>query len=160
IEINGKGFLTDSLLVNVETVPVDTLAQKMYDIKDLMVVEKSNSELWKLILGILLGLIVLGGLLYWFVLRKKPLTEAEKVALLPAYDRALLELKKLENSRYLIQDEYKQYYTELTNIVRSYLEEGVHISALESTTDELIGKLEMRKDAGELKLDDDTLAQF
>lgn len=160
IEINGKGFFTDSALVSVATIPVDTLAQKMYDIKPLMEVEKSRSELWMWLLGILLGLAVIGGLLYWFVFRKKPLTDEEKVALLPAYDRALLELKKLENSKYLIQDEYKQYYSELTDIVRSYLEEDVHVTAMESTTDELIYKLEMLRDAGELKLEDDTLKQF
>lgn len=160
IDINGKGFFTDSLRIDVATVAVDTLAQKMYDIKPLMVVEKSNSTLWKMLLGILLALAVLGGLLYWFVFRKKPLTEAEKVALLPPYDRAMLELKKLENSKYLIQDEYKQYYSELTDIVRSYLEEDVHVSALESTTDQLIDKLELLKDAGELELDKDTIDQF
>ncbi len=160
IEINGKGYFTDSLQVDVANVAVDTINQKMYDIKELMVVEKSNSELWKILMVVLIGLLVLGGLLYWFVFRKKPLTEEEKVALLPPYDRALIELKKLENSKYLIQDEYKQYYTELTNIVRSYLEEDVHVTALESTTDELIGKLEMLKDAGELKIDNDTLLQF
>lgn len=160
IDINGKGFYTDSLLVNVANVPVDTLAQKMYDIKPLINVEKSNAKLWKILLFILLGLIIVGGLLYWFVFRKKRLTEEEKVALLPPYDRALLELKKLENSKYLIQDEYKQYYTELTGIVRSYIEEDVHVSALESTTDQLIEKLEMLRDAGELKLEDGTLKQF
>ena len=32
IEINGKGYFTDSLQVHVATVPVDTLNQKMYDI--------------------------------------------------------------------------------------------------------------------------------
>lgn len=160
IEINGKGFFTDSAMVNVANVAVDTLAQKMYAIKPLMEVEKSRSGFWLWLLGILFGLAVVGGLLYWFVLRKKPLSEEEKVALLPAYDRALLELKKLENSKYLIQDEYKQYYSELTHIVRLYLEEDVHVSAMESTTDELIEKLEMRRDAGELKLEDDTLKQF
>ena len=160
IDINGKGFYTDSLLVDVATVPVDTLVQKMYDIKPMVNVEKNNAALWKILLAILIGLLLVGGLLYWFVFRKKPLTEEEKVALLPPYDRALLELKKLENSKYLIQDEYKQYYTELTDIVRSYLEEDVHVSALESTTDQLIEKLELRRDAGELKLEDGTLKQF
>lgn len=160
IDINGKGYLTDSLLINVGNVPVDTLVQKMFDIKPLMEVEKSNTGLWKILLAILLFLALLGGLLYWFIFRKKPLTAEEKVALLPPYDRALMELKKLENSKYLIQDEYKQYYSELTDIVRSYLEEDVHVSALESTTDQLIDKLEMMKDAGELRLDDDTLQQF
>jgi len=160
IEINGKGFFTDSLQIDVATVAVDTLAQQMYDIKPLIQVEKSNSDLWKILLIILALLAVIGALVYWFILRKKPLTEEEKEALLPPYDRALLELKKLDNSKYLIQDEYKQYYSELTDIVRSYLEEDVNVSALESTTDELITKLEMMKDAGELELDNDTIKQF
>ena len=160
IEINGIGYFTDSLLIKVETVPVDTVAQKMYDIKPLINVEKSNTDWWKYILIGLLILAVLGGLFYWFVLRRKPLTEEEKVALLPPYDRALLELKRLENSKYLIQDEYKEYYSELTAIVRSYLEEDAHVSALESTTDQLIDKLELLRDSGELELDSDTINQF
>lgn len=160
ISINDILYYTDSLKVGVATVPVDTIAQQMYDIKPLIPVEKSYAKLWQTIAWVLLGLVVIGGLLYWFVFRKKPLTEEEKEALLPPYDRALLELKRLENSRYLIQDEYKQYYSELTSIVRSYLEEDVHVSALESTTDQLIDKLEMMKDAGELKLDTDTINQF
>lgn len=160
IDINGTGFMTDSMLINVATIPVDTLNQKMYDIKPLINVEKSNYDFWTYLLIGLLILSILGGLLYWFVFRKKPLTEDEKVALLPPYDRALLELKRLENSKYLIQDEYKQYYSELTTIVRSYLEEDAHVTALESTTGQLIEKLELLKDAGELKLDDDTIKQF
>tara|TARA_R110002153_G_scaffold79849_2_gene203486 strand:+ start:122 stop:1783 length:1662 start_codon:yes stop_codon:yes gene_type:complete len=160
IDINGTGFMTDSMLINVATIPVDTLNQKMYDIKPLINVEKNNYDFWTYLLIGLLILSILGGLLYWFVFRKKPLTEEEKVALLPPYDRALLELKRLENSKYLIQDEYKQYYSELTTIVRSYLEEDAHVTALESTTGQLIEKLELLKDAGELKLDDDTIKQF
>ncbi|QWX83433.1 hypothetical protein H0I23_13355 [Cellulophaga sp. HaHaR_3_176] len=160
IIINEKPFLTDSVQINVNTVPVDTIAQQLYDIKDIINVEKNTILPWKWILGIALGILIITGLLYWFVWRKKKLTEDEKIALLPPYDRAMIELKKLENSKYLIQDEYKQYYSELTDIVRSYLEEDVHISALESTTDQLIEKLEMLKDAGNLKLDNDTINQF
>src|SRR5690606_18343619 len=74
--------------------------------------------------------------------------------------RALLELKRLENSKYLIEDRYKEYYSELTGIVRLYLEDEVHVSAMESTTDQLITKLEMLKDAGELNLEEGTLEQF
>lgn len=160
IAINEQPFFTDSFQIKVADIAVDTIKQKMFDIKPLIEVEKSYAKIWKIVLWILLGLLVIGGLVYWFFLRKKPLTEEEKEALLPPYDRALLELKKLENSKYLIQDEYKKYYSELTDIVRSYLEEDVHVSALESTTGQLIAKLEMLKDAGELKLDDETLTQF
>ena len=160
IEINGEGFFTDSLLIDVTTVPVDTINQKMYDIKPLINVQKSNSDFWKILLIILIIIGIAGGLIYWFLFRKIPLTEEEKVALLPPYDRALLELKRLENSKYLIQDKYKKYYSELTDIVRSYLEEEVHVSALESTTSELIHKLELLRDAGELKLQHNTIKQF
>jgi hypothetical protein len=160
IDINGQGFYTDSLRIEVANVKVDTMAQKMFDIKNILEVEKSNSSWWKILLGIIGGLLIIGGLFYWFVFRKKPLTEKEKVALLPPYDRAMIELKKLENSQYLIKDEYKEYYSELTEIVRSYLEEDVHVYALESTTDQLIDKLQLMSDAGELDLDKDTINQF
>lgn len=160
VDINEEPFLTDSFRIEVATVPVDTTKQKMYDIKPLMAVEKSYAKFWKILLWIVLGLLVIGGLVYWFFLRKKPLTEEEKVALLPPYDRALLQLKELENSKYLIQDDYKKYYSELTNIMRSYLEEDVHVAALESTTDQLIERLELLRDSGELDLDEDTIQQF
>ncbi|RRQ50191.1 hypothetical protein DZC72_06400 [Maribacter algicola] len=160
IEINGIGYFTDSMLVNVETVPVDTIAQKMYDIKPLINVEKSYIDWWKYLVIGLLALLILGGLFYWFFIRKKPLTQEEKEALLPPYDRALLELKRLENSKYLIQDEFKEYYSELTTIVRAYLEEEANVAALESTTGQLIERLELLSDSGELQLDKDTIQQF
>lgn len=160
IAINEEPFFTDSFNIRVGDVAVDTTKQKLYDIKPLIEVEKNNARIWKIALFVLLGLLLVGGIVYWFFLRKKPLTEEEKVALLPPYDRALLQLKELENSRYLIQDEYKKYYSELTDIVRSYLEEDANVSALESTTDQLIEKLELLRDAGELTIEEETIGQF
>lgn len=160
ISIDAGIYTTDSIVVAVNTIPVDTLAQNLYDIKPIVQVEKDISGWWKTPLYVLIILLVLGTLIYFLFFKKKPLSEEEKVALLPAYDRALLGLKELEKSRYLIQDEYKAYYSELTTIVRSYLEEDAKIMALESTTDQLIEKLELLTDAGELKLDKDTITQF
>ena len=71
--------------------------------------------------------LAIAAFVYFYFFRKKKLSEEEKEAMLPPYDRALLELKRLEKSKYLIQDEYKKYYSELTGIVRSYLEEDAHI---------------------------------
>ncbi|WP_297762803.1 BatD family protein [uncultured Muriicola sp.] len=159
IEIDGKGYFTDSLIVQVTSVEVDTITKEIYDIKPLIPVEKNSADI-QFFLWIILGVLILAGLVYWFFFRKKRLSEDEKEALLPPYDRALLELKRLENSRYIIQDEYKKYYSELTDIVRSYLEEDVHISALESTTSQLISKLELMKDAGTLRIEADTIDQF
>ena len=160
IMVGEKAFFTDSVPVAVNTVVVDTLKQKMYDIKGLQAVNRSFSDWWQYLLW---GLLIAGGLvfiLYWFLWRKKPLSEEEQTALLPPYDRALLALEKLDNSKYLIQSEYKEYYSDLTNIVRSYLEDEVHVDALESTTSQLITKLEMLRDSGSLKLDDTSITQF
>src|SRR5690606_16697427 len=159
VTVDRQQFFTDSFRIVVADVAVDTSKQKMYDIKPLIQVDRASSKLWKILPWVLLGLLALGAVLY-FLLRKKPLSQEEKEALLPPYDRALLELKKLEQSQYLIHDQYKEYYSELTDIVRLYLEDEVQVSAMESTTAQLISKLEMLKDAGELKLDDGTLQQF
>src|SRR5690606_22929935 len=159
VTIDQEQILTDSFRIEVSDVAVDTTKQKLYDIKQMIEVQRASPSWWRTLLWILLGLAALGTLVY-FLLRKKPLSQAEKEALLPPYDRALLELKKLENSKYLIEDRYKEYYSELTDIVRLYLEDEVHVSAMESTTGQLMAKLEMLKDAGELKLDDGTLVQF
>lgn len=159
IEIDGLGFFTDSLRVRVGDVPVDTLKQKMYDIKPLMEADRSYAAFLPWLVFIVF-MAAISFALYWFVIRKKPLTEEEIKAQLPPYDRALLELERLEHSKYLIQDEFKKYYSELTQIVRAYLEEEVHIAALESTTSQLLERLELMRDAGELKLEEETLSQF
>ncbi|MBC2838046.1 hypothetical protein [Robiginitalea sp. SC105] len=160
IEIDGKGYFTDSLFVSVATIPVDTLEQSLYDIKPMAEVDGMSLRWLRWLGWTLLFLLLAGGALYWFVFRKKPLSEAEQEALLPPFDRAMKELERLENTRYLIQDDFKGYYTELTTIVRAYLEEEVHVSALESTTEELITKLELLRDAGQLNLETETLSRF
>ena len=140
IIIGDKTFFTDSLKVEVKNILVDTTKQGLYDIKPIIEVDKSPSQWWKYLLYILLALAIVSGLLYWFVWRKKPLSEEEQIALLPPYDRAKLALKNLEESDYLKHSELKEYYSELTFIIRRYLEEKVYDHSLESTTQELVEK--------------------
>ena len=99
--------------------------------------------------------LILAGILYvyFFQKRRKELRKRE----LPPFDRAIEELKALEGEKPSEQDEYKKYYSRLTDVVRRYLEEEAKIDALESTSEELLVKLEMRKDAGTLDLDHVTL---
>ena len=157
IIIGDKPFFTDSLKVDVNTIKVDTTKQKLYDIKPIINVEKSVGNWWKWLLGILLALALVAFLLYWFIWRKKPLTEEEEIALLPPYDRAKLALQKLDESQYLIRAEVKDYYSELTFIIRKYLDEKVYDRALESTTDELVSRLQLLKDGNQIELSKDTI---
>mgnify|MGYP000132605047 FL=1 len=158
--IAGKQYITDSLLVNVNNIVVDTTKQKLYDIKPMIAVQKPASDWWKyLLLGILI-LSLIGFVIYWFVWHKKPLTEEEQIALLPPYDRAKLALQKLDESNYLAYDKYKEYYSELTLAIRKYLDEKVYDRALESTTDELITRLEILSDGNQIELTKDHIKKI
>ena len=160
IAINERPFFTDSFAVRVGNVAVDTTKQGLYDIKPLIEVKPNYSRMWLWLLFIgLLG----GGLFYYWYLGKRG--EGSSLfggspKILPPFDQALAQLQELEKSRYLIEGQHKTYYSELTAIVRNYLEEEAGIEALESTSEELITLLEMRKDAGELPLEEDTLEAF
>ncbi len=155
--IGDKTYFTDSLKVKVNTVEVDTTKQGLYDIKPMIEVEKSSSNFWRNLLYVLLALAVVSALIYWFVWRKKPLTEEEKIALLPPYDRAKLALKKLDENQYLQREEIKEYYSELTFIIRRYLDEKVYDRALESTTDELIQRLQLLRDGNQIELSNEDI---
>jgi hypothetical protein len=152
IIIGTKTVLTDSLKVEVNNIVVDTTKQGLYDIKPILEVDKSSSNWWKYLLYIMLILAIVAGLLYWFVWREKPLTQEEKTALLPPYERAKIALQELDNSEYLQNEEVKEYYSELTSIIRTYLDEKVYDRALESTTEELISRLQLLKDGQQIDL--------
>ena len=157
IIIAEKPFFTDSLRVEVNTIEVDTTKQGLYDIKPIIEVDKTGGNWWKYLLLVLLIVGLVAFLLYWFIWRQKPLTEEEEIALLPAYDRAKLAIKKLDESQYLDQSEIKKYYSELTLIIRRYLDEKVYDRAMESTTDELILRLQLLKDGNQFPFKKDTI---
>ena len=157
IIIGTKSFFTDSLKVEVNNVLVDTTKQGLYDIKPIIEVKKSTGNFWKYLLITLLMIGAVACLMYWFIWRKKALTEAEQIALLPPYDRAKLALKKLDETHYLEHSELKAYYSELTGIVRKYLDEKVYDHSLESTTDELISRLRLLKDGNQIDLSRETI---
>jgi hypothetical protein len=152
ISIGEKTFFTDSLKVEVNNVVVDSTKQGLYDIKPIIEVDKKGGDWWKYLLMILLIIGSIGFLMYWFIWRKKSLTEDEQIALLPPYDRAKLALKKLDESHYLEHSEIKAYYSELTLIIRKYLDEKVYDKALESTTDQLVTRLNLLKDGNQIEL--------
>ena len=151
IIIGDKTFFTDSLQVEVNTVVIDS-TKGLFDIKPIIAVEKRGGDWWKYVLISLLLIAIVAFLLYWFIWRKKPLTEEEQIALLPPYDRAKLALKKLDESPYLEYENLKDYYSELTFIIRKYLEEKVYDKALESTTNELIQRLSLLKEGNQIEI--------
>ena len=161
IRINNKDYFTDSLLVEVHTVAIDTLKQPLYDIKPIQEVKKpftSYGWILTIIAAVLLLLIVV--FVYFVFIRKKKFPFLQTQKKLPPFDRAIQDLKELQNSKYLIQSQHKEYYTRLTDIVKAYLEEEVHILAKESTTDELLTKINLLQEKGKLNLNQETITNL
>jgi cbb3-type cytochrome oxidase subunit 3 len=145
IIFNNTFYLSDSIQVEVRDVAVDTTKQKMFDIKPVVGIEKPSFEITKLLYW-LLPLLLVAVAIWYFLRRKKKKAEAEKQ--LPPYEEALVALKELDKSEYLLQNKSKEYYSLLTEIVKRYLDREVDNAALESTTDELIERLQGLKKSG------------
>ena len=157
IRIGDETFFTDSLKVKVNPVVVDTTKQKLFDIKPITDVQKIRSKFWAYVSFFLLITLIIAGLAYWFIWRKKPLTDAEKVAALPAYERARLALENLDENSYFQNEEVKLFYSDLTQILRQYLDEKVYDQSLESTTDELVFRLKTLQAANQINLKENTI---
>lgn len=157
IIINNKPFLTDSIKVEVNDVIVDTTKQKMFDIKPAVEVKNPPFDWVKLLYWLVPILIILGVAIYLFQ-RKKRKDAAQKQ--LPPYEEAIVALKTLDNSHLLKENKSKEYYSSLTEIVKRYLDREVDEAALESTSDELIKRLMMHKDAGSFDFDLETIRRL
>nr|WP_315190501.1 hypothetical protein [uncultured Flavobacterium sp.] len=136
ILINKKPFLSDSLLVDVANVKVDTLQQKMYDIKDIVPVENKIGNWWKYLLAlvIILGIVAL----VYIYIKKHQKKKIEEQIFKTPIEKATSLLNNLEKKELWQKGEIKAYYSELTDIARNYIEEAIEIPAMESTTSELI----------------------
>ncbi len=159
IQIGERIVFTDSLQVAVRDVVVDTTKQKMYPIKPMVAVEYTAPIDWKKYAFWTLGILVLIGgtlLVVRMLLKKKALKEEE----LPAYERALLALQQIDQSDLLEKESHKEYYSRLSDTARKYINEEVYDHAMESTTDELIAKLDEEIKTGSLALDRATVEEL
>ena len=155
ILINDKAFLSDSIKVEVADVQVDTLKQKMYDIKDIVPVKDGIGDWWKYLLGLLL-LAGLGALGYWYFKKRQKEKIEEEIYKTPI-EKATNLLNNLEKKELWQHGEVKAYYSELTDIVRNYIEEAIEIPAMESTTSELIEGLKVASRKKKMKLSQETI---
>lgn len=147
VVINNRTFQTDSIRVEVSNVAVDTLKQNMYDIKP--ITEVPSNALPEILKYVLILLLIIGiGVLIYIVIRRRQKRKADDLAYKTPIERATTLLQNLEKKELWQKGDVKAYYSELTDIARNYIEEAIHIPAMESTTSELIAGL---RDASEMK---------
>lgn len=156
--IGGKPFYTDSLRLEVSGVKVDTIKQKMYDIKPIIEAESDWGGLlkWIVALLVILGLGGIGFGVYYFLKRRQK-NALEKIAYKSPIEKATAMLQQLERKSLWQRGEVKDYYSELTDIARIYIEEEIHIPAMESTTTEVIEGLRLAARKKNMKLSPEAL---
>ena len=158
IDIDGKVFLSDSVLIDVSTIKVDTVSKKFFDIKEIIQIQENRDGWW---IKYLIGLVAF--LLFFILIKiykkflKSKETDNQKQ---DPIEKAINALKLLESKNLKDQLDYKNYYSSLTEIVKNYFEEDVSLDALESTSQELINKLELLKNSGRLSLKPKTIDEF
>tara|TARA_B100000795_G_C22792048_1_gene437452 strand:- start:1668 stop:2591 length:924 start_codon:yes stop_codon:yes gene_type:complete len=139
IFIKNRVYLTDSILINIATIAVDTTKQKMFPIKAIQSEPLIYDDFKPYIIWIILIIILIAAIVYYLVTRKKPATtEEEPIAALPPFEEAIERLQELDNKLLWQNNEIKKYYSELTEIVRAFIEKELKIPALEITTHELV----------------------
>ncbi len=144
--VNGDTVESNALVLTVNTVEVDT-SQAIRDIKGIYEVPFSLMDWlkdnWRWVAGgaVAVAAIVLALL---FLLRRKPKVAVAVVEpALPVHVRVLNALDAIEGKRLWQQGLHKQYHSEVTDLLRSYIEERFGAPALEKTTDELLQELKL-----------------
>ncbi len=140
-----RELMTEKIQIEVESLkPSET-----GDIRDIKAPLELKRDYRALIRWAIIGLaiLLLGSLSYYFIKRwgeGKGLLPRKEKPLRPAHELALEELDRLVNSDLLAEGKIKQFYIELSEIVRTYIEGRFYIMALEMTTSQLIEN--MRRD--------------
>ncbi len=133
--------VSDSLPFIVKSIAVDTTAtiKPIKLIQDVVVVDFTPLYIF-LIINVI---IAVAFIIYFFFIRKEIKTTLAKPAgpQKSFYEIAIDNLRLLDEKKLWQQDELKLYYSELTDILRLYIEQRFTVNALESTSDEILEQL-------------------
>ncbi len=135
-------FYSDSLFLQVLSVEVDTTAA----IKDIHPPYKEPlrfKEMLPWIIGGLILVAIIVFLLYYLKRRKNQqgiFTVKEKY--IPPHEKALAALEKIKENQIWKKGEIKEYYTEITDVIREYISERFQFDAMEMISGEIILSIE------------------
>ena len=139
----------DSLQLTVLDVDVDTTTA---EIRDIAPIEKVPYTFWEIFRWVLLALVVIALAVagWWFWKKWKSGKVSDWFANVPVdtrtpEERALDRLEELRQSQMWQSGKTKEYHTELTDAVRTFIEEATGIRATEMTSDETVEEIENLK---------------
>ncbi len=132
---------TNPLSLKVLPVDVDTTNAKIYDIKPIYdaPIDWGYVAMIVAIILLFIGIGVFAFILIRKYLKNKNVSDEEEVVVIVnPFEHAMTELERIRNEKIWQQGKVKDFYTDLTDVLREYIEHRFHISALEMTSDEVL----------------------
>ena len=151
VMVEGEPYYSQELAMAVYTFPVDTTKlDQFFGPKDIWKVDLQWGDVQSSVIYFVL-LAIFASALVWVIIRyrnNKPIIRIIKVKpKLPAHVVALKEMEQIKsNSEWRTSGNSKEYYTILTDALRTYLSERFSFNATEMTTSEIIDSLLKIKD--------------
>ena len=151
VKVEDDIYKSNPLALKVMTMPVDTLhPEQFFGPKDVMKPNFMWSDWYGIIACVVLWIPAVFLLLY-FIKRfrdNQPIIRKVKVEpKLPPHMEAMQEIDRIRNEKVWQHGLQKEYYTQLTDTLRTYIERRFGFKALEMTTDQIIDRLESVHDA-------------
>ena len=156
--VDSVSYASNPLALKVLTYDIDTTnVEAIFPVKD--IVKRPITFVEVLPMSGSIVLIVVLCFLIPFLLGRyqdnKPILRRVTIApKLPPHQVALQEMERIKSEKSWQRDDVKQYYTELTDTLRVYMEERFGFNAMEMTSDEIIAQLNEQPDKewiGELR---------
>lgn len=146
--------LVDTVVVEertleVTTIPVDTATYQMYDIKGPYTYPVTAGEVLPWV-GVALVVLALGYLIYRMIRNRRENRSLFGKAEVkdPPHITALRHLEDIRGKKLWQNHKEKEYYTEITDTIREYIEARYEVSTFEKTTAEIVQELESLEVSG------------
>lgn len=148
--VDDDTILSKSLALKVVTVPVDTMhLDQFFPPKSVQDNPFSWSD-WREIFWLALLLMLLSLALAYVALRayqNKPIIRIiRRTPKRPPHQVAMEEIERLKVEKRWAEEDSKEYYTELTDTLRTYIKERYGFNAMEMTSTEIIERLLQEQD--------------
>ncbi len=151
--IYGKDDVKDTILSNIATITVNTPEiQEDKEFVDIKSIQEDSFTFWEKVwlwlktywMWLLIPLVIIVGIIVLvYYINKKPQEEIIVEPNIPLPDLLLQRLQQIEQEKLWQEGKHKEYYSEVTDVIRRFLEYKYEIPTLEKTSDEIMQSLNL-----------------
>lgn len=154
VKVGGKDFRTNSIPLKVNTIKIDTLRRDSILPNRGVVGNTFAWEEWSRLFWLSLIALLLFVVIYYLYVRlrdnKPVIVRMRFIKRLLPHEKALKKIEKIKAEHLDQSEDQKEYYTQLTDTLREYLEERFGIKAKEMTSAEILYRLDKEEDKAKI----------